>query len=194
MRSLLGLALCFMLAGAAQAQEIRGVYLGVGLGLLNYDETVENTNLRISDSGGIYRFVGGYQLNSNYAIELGWATTDNIGEQFYGGDAQGNLLTLNIGVEHDIATLRVLALAPFGGISMFGGLGYYDSSTKTTFRLNTPSGSESESFSASDSGITVMGGIQFDWSRIALRGEYEWFDTDGNTDASSINLTVLFRF
>jgi hypothetical protein len=184
--------MCLVLAGTAEAQEIRGIYVGLGAGIFNYEQD-EDTGPRISDGAGIYRIVGGYQLNSNYAIEAGWVRSDDVKEQFFATNQAGNLITLNLAVESEIKTLRVLAFAPFSGLGMFGSVGYYDADFTTTFTIVDPLNPQRGSLERSDSGVTVAGGIQYEWSRIALRGEYEWFDTD-DLDATAINLIAVFRF
>src|SRR5690606_21235557 len=184
--------LCLVFAGSAGAQDISGPYLGLGAGLLNYDEDGD-TGIRISDGGSIYRIVGGYQLNSNYAIEAGWARSTDVKEQLFLVDQIGNLVSLDLGLEAEITTLRVLALAPFSGMSMFGSVGYFDADFTSTYSLNDPSNPQRGAFKSSDSGVTVAGGIQYEWTRIALRGEYEWFDTD-DVDSTAINVVVVLRF
>lgn len=194
MLRLLGFVACLVLAGAAHAQEIRGAYIGVGYGYFSYDAIHDVTQFPISDSTGGYRLFAGYQLNSNYAIELGWTKADGFSEDLFYRDGSGQIRMTDISVEYEVATVRGLAIAPFGGFSMFGGLGYYDSTATTTYPVLGPAGLERRSSKVGDSGFTVIGGIQYDWSRIAFRGEYEWLDTSGSTDVSSINLNVLFRF
>ncbi len=186
---MLGFVACLALVGAAQAQEIRGAYLGAAYGLVSFDERIELPEVAIipvSDTAGAYRLLGGFQLNSNYAIELGWTKTSGLSEDLGA--------FLNVDAEFEAATLRGIALAPFGSLSMFGGLGYYDATIRTDIVFNLIDGPLRFSTKDSDSGLTAVGGIQFDLSRISIRGEYEWFDTDGNTDASSLNIGVLFRF
>lgn len=186
--------MCFVLAGTVEAQEISGIYLGLGAGLFNYEEESEIFGgLRISDGAGIYRIVGGYQLNSNYAIEAGWVQGNDVKEQFFAGNTAGDLVTLNLAIESEIKTLRVLAFAPFSGLGMFGSVGYFDADFTTNASIVDPLNPQSGSFERSDSGVTVAGGIQYEWSRIALRGEYEWFDTD-DIDATAFNLIAVFRF
>jgi len=179
-------------AVAAHGQEISGPYVGVGAGLLNYEDDGEESGARVSDSAGIYRIVGGYQLNSNYAIEASWGRSTDLKEQFF-GVVNDEIVTLDFGVEAEVRTLRVLALAPFSGISMFGSLGYYDADFTTTWSLAIPQNPQRGSFKTSDSGVMVAGGIQYDWPRIALRAEYEWLDTD-DVDAAALNVIAVFRF
>jgi len=184
-------SLMFLLAVVAHGQEIRGLYLGVGAGLLNYEDDGDESGVRISDAAGIYRIVGGYQLNSNYAIEASWGRSTDIREQFFAslGD---QIVGVNIGVESKVRTLRILALAPFSTLSMFGSLGYYDADFTTSCSIEVGQSIDCGSFKSSDSGVTVAGGIQYEWPRIALRGEYEWLDSD--VDAAAINVIAVFRF
>lgn len=193
-RYLTSLVVCLGLAGTVQAQEISGGYVGLAAGYFSYEDRFEQVSLTLSDNTTAYRFVGGYQLNSVYTIEASWQKTDPIDSSFAARDQAGNLITLDIGTEHDIAAVRFLALAPFRGLSMFGGIGYFDMTAETTMELGTPDGRFVDVTEADHNGVTAVGGMQYDWDRIALRGEYEWFDTDGEAEATSINVVMLFRF
>src|SRR5690606_7458759 len=102
------------------------------------------------------------------------------------------IVALTVGVETELKTLRVLAVAPFSGLSMFGSIGYYDAEFTTTFPLEAPSAERFE-LERSDSGVMVAGGIQYEWPRTGLRGEYEWLNTD-DIDAAAINVVAVFRF
>src|SRR5690606_9954616 len=118
---------------------------------------------------------------------------NDIKEQLFGVNPVGDLVSLDLAVETEVKTLRVLALAPFSGLSMFGSVGFYDADFTTTFSLNDRVNPQRGAFEQSDSGVTVAGGIQYEWPRIALRGEYEWFDTD-DIDSAALNLIAVFRF
>ena len=83
MRRIVLSVLCLS-AAAAHAQEISGPYVGLGAGHFNYEEESEDFGARISDGAGIYRIVGGYQLNSNYAIEASVGRSSDVKEQLFG--------------------------------------------------------------------------------------------------------------
>jgi OOP family OmpA-OmpF porin len=194
MRRLVSFVLLFSLAIGAQAQEIRGGYVGLAFGSFDFTQDDDDTGLRFSDTTSSYRVLGGYQFNSNYAVEASWGATGDIKESFYGFDPFLGDLSLEIKTDYEIATLRALAIAPFSSTSIFGGAGYYDAKSNLAIRYQDDFETVTFSDTGSDSGATIVGGVQFELRRIAIRGEYEWFDTGGGVDAYNIGVSVLFRF
>ena len=87
--------------------------------------------------------------------------------------------------------MRALGIIPFSKVSLFGGAGYYDAEANVSVSVSGFGGGEGE---ASDSGVTLSGGIQLDLKRVSIRGEYEWFDSGDEIDASGIGIGVFFRF
>ncbi|HEX7081449.1 MAG TPA: outer membrane beta-barrel protein [Gammaproteobacteria bacterium] len=180
-------------ASAAQAQEQNGGYLGLSLGSARYRESDDEFGLSISDSATSYRILGGYQFADVYGIEVAWGATSDITESFLGVDSANNLAELEVAGEYEIATVRFLAFAPFEGLSMFGGAGYYDAKLDVTWTFDSVVDPLTLTSEQSESGATVVGGLQYDWDRIGVRGEYEWFDTD-DADLTNFNVSLLFRF
>lgn len=194
MRFILAVAMALIFATGVQAQEIRGGYVGASLGSFNFRDDGETVGLRISESAASYRVVGGYHFNSNYALEAGWGATGDLSETFRGFDQQGNPASLEVEGDYEIASVRFMVLAPFAGISMFGGAGYYDATRTMSVRFASAGGDMLDTSEHSDSGVTAVGGVVFELDRLAIRGEYEWFDTDGDIEATNISVGVLFRF
>lgn len=194
MRRIAGLVLLLGLSAGAQSQEIRGVYAGASLGLFSYNEDGDNLGAPVSDNTEAYRIFGGYQFNSVYAIEAGWGVSGEFGERFGGFDAMGERISLSLAGEYEISTLRFIALAPFSQLGMFGGVGYYDATLDASFRFQSPAQDSMGSFEDSDDGLTVVGGIIYEFDRIAVRGEYEWFDADNSVELQSLSVSALFRF
>lgn len=181
-------------AATADAQEIRGIYAGLSVGYFGYEEGGENLGVRISENTSAYRALVGYQFNSVYGIELAAGRTGTFTERFSGVSPTVGEVSLEISGEYEVSTLRFVAFAPFSSLGMFGGAGYYDATLDASARF-TSTGEVTTSFAEdTDDGLTVFGGVQFEFDRIAVRGEYEWFDTDDGVDAQSINVTGLFRF
>lgn len=194
MRYITGLLGLLCLGATAQAQEIRGVYAGLSLGYLSYEESGDNLGVPISEGASAYRIVGGYQFNSVYALEAGWGESGTFTERFGGFDQSGEDVSLELSGEYELATLRFIATAPFSSFGMFGGAGYYDATLKASSRFQSSAGINTASGEDTDDGLTVVGGVQYEFDRIALRGEYEWFDTDDGVETQSINVTAIFRF
>src|SRR5690606_1687193 len=171
------IAAAFALASlAAHSQELHssGPYLGFGLGYLDYEENVEGMSL--SDSTTAYRIFGGYRFNENFSLEGGWGATSDLKETVsFGG------LPVDITADYEIKTVRLLGTVPFDSVSLFGGIGYYDADLDVSASIAGLGGVSAE---GSDSGATLVGGVEFALKRVSLRAEYEWFDTDSNVDAS----------
>lgn len=193
MRCLVALGLFLALLAAADAQEVRGPYIGGSIGHFNYKQG-RDEGLPFSDGATSHRFLAGWQINESYAVELGRGSSGDIKESFLGLDSEANLATLDLEAEYELTTVRFLMTAPFSRFGMFGGIGYYDADVEGSWVLHSPVDGFTEAFKESEDGLLVVGGIQYEWDRIALRGEYEWLDTDGDVEASSIGVTLLFRF
>lgn len=189
MRHFLGFIVFFGLVAGAQAQEVRGGYLGAAVGSFNF----KDGDFSISDTASSYRLLGGWQFNSNYAVEAGWGESGDVSETFYGFSPNGEA-RVDFERSYEIWSIRALTMAPFSSISIFGGAGYYDATLTSSNRFQDPAEIIVETEESTDNGATVVGGFQFDMRRITLRGEYEWFDTDGSIDATSLNFVALFRF
>lgn len=186
--------LCLGFAGAASAQEIKGPYLGVSAGYFGYEDTVSTQNVSevlLSDNSAIYRLLLGYHLNENYAIEAAWGTAGDFKELLF-NNFTGALL--DVFAEVELTTLRFLAIAPFNGINVIGGVGYYDADVDFDTLLVMGDTRIEETVRGGADGLTILGGIQFDFDRLSLRGEYEWFDSSGAEDASNISVSLIFRF
>jgi opacity protein-like surface antigen len=195
MRYFSGVFLFLCLAGVADAQYLTGgPYVGLSVGSFSYQENGENLGFGISDSTSAYRVLGGYQFSGVYAIEASWGRSGTFNERFQAFDPNVGNVSLEIGGEYEIATLRFVALAPFSSVNMFGGIGYFDASLDVSLRFESPVEVQTLTGEDSDDGLTAVGGIQYDLRRLSIRGEYEWFDTDDGVDTQSLNVAVVFRF
>ncbi len=191
MRHALALILCLGLQ-TANAQSMSGGYVGFALGAMDYEEVDEDLGETLHDTSTAYRFLGGYRFSDNFAVEGGWARTSGLEESIVESIPFFGLLTLDVDAELEVLTVRALGIIPFSKVSLFGGAGYFDAEANVSVSVSGfGNAGEGE---ASDSGITLSGGIQFDLKRVSIRGEYEWFDTRDEIDASGVGIGVLFRF
>lgn len=195
MRRLIALTVLCGFAAIGDAQEIHGPYVGVSAGDFSFEQNDQTPiGIPFSDSSSAYRLFGGYQLNSAYAIEAGWSKTSDFTKSFTGFDPTLGAQSLDVMARYRIATLRVIAFAPFSSINMFGGVGYYDAKLDVDASYRDATQVITAADREDDGGATVVGGIQFNLRRLDVRGEYEWFHAKRNLKASSINVGVVFMF
>ena len=128
------------------------------------------------------------------AIEAGWGATGDIQESFTGFNPAFGNITLDLKGDYEITTVRVLGILPLEAFSLYGGVGSYSSDLTASARISDGFQIITVSADDSDSGATVIGGIQFELDRVTIRGEYEWFDTDSDVEAWIISIGLLLRF
>jgi hypothetical protein len=186
MKYLICIGLSLALAQAAVAQERRGGYVGVTLGTFSYEVEAEALDVVLDDSTTTFRFIGGYRVSDNLAIEGGWGKTGGLEESLTLFPSFG----LNVGAEYELLTARALGIIPFEKVSLLGGVGFYDANIDITASVpGLGSGSEK----TSDSGATLLAGFEFNLERVDVRMELEWFNVDDG-EARDFGVGVLFRF
>jgi len=183
-------AAALLSVGIAQAQEESGPYLGFSVGSSDY----QDDDLSFGDSATAYRIFGGYQLNETLGIEVGFGTTEDLEESFGFVDPFAGNVSLTIRGEYEVSTLRVIGVAPLDAINLFGGAGYYEADVSLTARLTDDFGTFTQTLEDSNSGLSLIGGIEYAFNRLKLRGEYEWFDTDGEVEAWTIAIGLRVQF
>jgi len=183
----LGLSLAFV--HVAVAQDRGGPYMGFSAGSFSYEEEDEDATL-LEDTALMYRLQGGYRFNDYFALEGGFAKTESLAESFTEFLPIFGNVTFDIGAEWEILTVRALAFAPLGKVSLVGGLGYYDADVEVSASAFGLSGSDT----AGVDGATLIGGFEFNLERIDIRTELEWFDVDDSSEAWDASIGFLFHF
>ena len=188
MRCFLSLALLVAGANTAGAQEILPAYMGFSFGAVDYEEVHPSTGLVLSDVGSTYRLIGGYRFSENFAFEAAWGETSGIKDTF---DVPG-LGSASFKVdEYDVVTVRALGMLPLEKVSVLGGVGLYNSERRLSADFDGLD--QFVDTKRTDSGATLVGGVQVDLKSVTIRGEYEWFDADRDVEAWDITFSVLFR-
>lgn len=190
----------FLASGAVLAQDVSGAYMGATVGNLTYTERADGliSSSDFDDSASAYRLYGGYRLGSRFALELGYATSDGISDTI---DMDlGGLVVVPVDVSNDVTMTTARALVhfpfnaerlPFVSLSVFAGLGVYDADTESTGSIGGLPFAVTES---TEDGSTALLGLQVDFPKLSIRGEYEWFDTDSTVDLWSAGVGLIFRF
>ena len=192
-------ALMAFAGGAVLAQDVSGAYMGATVGNLTYTQQADGlvSSSEFDDSASAYRLYGGYRLGSRFALELGYATSDGISDTI-DVDLAGNLESVDVTNDVTMTTARALVhfpisaeRLPFVSLSLFAGLGIYDAETQSTGSF---AGAPFATTESTDDGSTALLGVQVDFPKVSLRGEYEWFDTESNVDIWSAGVGLIFRF
>lgn len=192
---------CALLAAAsasALGQDVSGAYLGATVGNLTYTEQSDGlvNQSNFDGSSSTYRLYGGYRLGKRLALEVGYSRSDGIADTV-DMDVNG-VIPVDVTSDFSLTTARALVHFPIGAerlpfvsLSFFGGLGVYSASSDWSGSVD---GTELLAFSGTDDGSTALLGLQVDFPKVSLRGEYEWFDTESNVDLWTAGVGVIFRF
>lgn len=191
-----GSALLFLAVSAASAQE--GIYVGIGLGNFEFDETFVDPILerRLSDSMKSSKLFGGFEFNDNLAMEVTYAETSD-------STISGNLSPPNEDVRYTLTadysytSLKALGRVPFDWGMLLGGLGYFRSDYGYREQLVSGSDSLAGGGTISDEGLSLMLGIEWRFGRFGthygFRLEYETFELEA-TDVSVAGLSFSYGF
>jgi hypothetical protein len=194
------IAIAFMatLANPAFGQDVSGGYFGATLGNLTYTERADGlvTQSDFDDSASTFRLNGGYRLGKRLALELGYAETDGISDTV---DMDlGSLVPVDVSSDFSVTTARAIAhfpiaaeRLPFVSLSIFVGAGLYDADLKSE---GSVAGLASVATESSENGSTAVLGVQVDFPKVSVRGEYEWFDTESSVDLWTAGVGLIFRF
>ncbi len=186
-------------SGTVLAQDVSGAYMGATVGNLTYTEQADGliSSSDFDDSASAYRLYGGYRLGKRLALELGYATSDGVSDTI-DMDLLGSFVPVEVSNDFTLTTARALLhfpisaeRLPFVSLSVFAGLGVYDADIEST---GTIAGLPFAVTETTDDGSTALLGLQVDFPKVSIRGEYEWFDTQSSVDIWSAGVGLIFRF
>lgn len=187
MKQLIGMIAALLLAIPASAQNLGGVYLGGGLGQSDAKDGcdgISGPGVSCDSEDTAWRLFGGYQLNTNLALELGYTDLGEVSATGPGGSASAEATAL------EVSALGMFPIAE--GFSLYGKAGVY----RGEVDASGPGGSASED----NTDFTLGAGVQFDMTRnIALRGEWQRYmdmggEETGESDVDVLSVNVLYRF
>jgi OOP family OmpA-OmpF porin len=190
--SLMGAAIAFSTPSAfAQARGEAGWYLGGSLGQSKVDIEDCGGAVTCDEEGTAWRILGGYQINRNFAVELGF-------HQF--GDASASGPGGSINFEANAFELVGLGAFPLGNqFSVYGKAGLYRGETKVTGStvLTGPI-----DIKETNTDLTYGIGAQYDINRqLGVRAEWQRYTNMGDNatigesdvDVMSVGLVVRFQ-
>lgn len=180
----------FALAGPAalaQAPAAPGWYAGGSLGQSEAKDTDCSPPLTsCDDKDTAWKIFGGYQINRNFAVELGYT---NLGEFSASGPG------VNASIESKAWEVMGVGSFPVADrFSLYGKLGFYRAESEAT--SNIPGVSADES----NTGLAFGIGAQYDFTRsVAVRAEWQRYSdvgggNIGETDLDVLSIGALVRF
>lgn len=182
---MLGLMLVLS-AAAAPAAAQDGFYLGASLGQAEFRKTCELYTAGTCDADDTaYRLFGGYRMNPNASIEVGYGAV---------GEVLVNAVNIAAGVPVSFeATLKALdvSLIPAYHFSdrfgIFGRIGIYRSQLEVR-----GTGATAGATSEHNTGLTWGAGLRFGFGRsIAARAEYQRFSSVGGSSTGEADIDFM---
>lgn len=174
-RWIIALAMLTTAAGAAYADEERGLYLGAGVGQFN----VEIDALDFDSDDTALRLFGGWRFNPNFALELAYMDL---------GAPEEDVAGVNVQAEVTGFAPYLVTTAPLGVLEFYAKLGYlfYDVELSAA-------GFGSADESGEDFVYAIgIGAVLLD--HLNIRFEYETIDTSETDDATAYWLSGAWRF
>ena len=190
-----------LMAGPILAAD-QGGYIGVSIGQskVDLDKSEIDASLAalglggstsVDDKGDSFKIFGGYQLNRNLALELGYV---NFGK-FTSNTTitSGGSGTLNGEWKAWAVDFSVLGILPLGESgSLFGRLGASAWNLDVDLTASGPGGVATGSDSASGvSGVLGLGGAYKFTPNFAVRAEYERHFSVGNDDTGKSDIDLI---
>ncbi len=162
-------AMSLTIAGAAQAQDTFGGYIGGSVGQTD----ASDNNL---DSATGYRIFGGYMFSPNYGVEVGYIDA---------GDFDGKGAFAAASVEATGAYVAAVGSMPLNDrFSLFGKAGFFHYEFDVNMNGNTVQ---------SDDGTELLLGVGIDYSltpSVSVGAEYNTVSDVDETDVDAIWLNV----
>jgi hypothetical protein len=195
MRRLTALLLA-LASGQAFAQEVRGPYVGLGYDQINYSNTVHR--LDFDETLTSPKLVAGFRFRETYSFEGSYSQSDMV------SDLSGNVVpgfTSRIGpisgpttarLEGNVDILQARVISYQGHVLLGAGFFAVDSDLTVTGTSNY--GPFAGTTQERESGLSIFLGLQWDVGSWGIRGEYSYFDMDGEVDISTFGAGFLYLF
>ena len=176
--------------GSAHAQvgQERGWYAGASIGQSSMDIEGCGGAISCDDKDTAWRILGGYQINRNFAVELGYHQLGDASASFPGGQVDFEATAI------ELVGLGILPLA--NNFALYAKAGFYRGETEA-------SGSNAlgpVDVSETNTDLTFGLGAQYNFNpRFGVRGEWQRYtnmggEATGESDVDVLSIGVLVRF
>ena len=177
-------------AGMAQGKGDMGWYIGATFGQSSVDLEDCGGGVECDDKDTAWRILGGYQINRNFAVEVGYHDFGTSTQSIPG------LATLDF--KANSFELLAVGMLPINNqFSLYGKAGVYRGEVKATLNILGVSDSTKET----NTDLTFGFGAQFNVTRqLGIRAEWQRYtsmgdsDTIGESDVDVMSLGLVYRF
>lgn len=181
MRRLSALLLA-LASGQTFAQEARGPYIGLGYDQIDYSYTIHR--LDFDETLSTPKLVAGFRFRESLSFE-GSYSQSNMDSDLSGNVVPG--FTSPIGpiggptvahLEGNVDILQARVISHQGHVLL--GAGFFAVDSDQTLTGTSNYGPFTGTNQERESGLSIFLGLQWDVGNWGIRGEYSYFDTDGN--------------
>ena len=180
------------MCGSAYAQvgQDRGWYVGASLGQSSTDIEGCGGAISCDDKDTAWRILGGYQINRNFAVELGYHQLGDASASFPGGQVNFEANAI------ELVGIGMLPLA--NNFGLYAKAGFYRGETEATgSNIGGPINEK-----ATNTDLTFGLGAQYNFNpRLGVRAEWQRYmnmgDEDtpiGESDVDVLSIGVVVRF
>jgi OmpA-OmpF porin, OOP family len=168
----------------AQAGHDSGWYLGGSIGQSSMDIDGCGGVVNCDDKDTAWRILGGYQINRNFAVELGFHQL---------GDASASIPGARIDFEANAIELVGLGALPLGNnFALYGKAGLFRGETKATGFIDAKETNTDLTFGfGAQYNFNPRFGIRAEWQRYTNLGDEA---TIGESDVDVLSLGLVVRF
>ena len=187
-----------VMTSSVSAQTDR-THFGISYSRVAYEATSIIQDHSVDKGEGERRVFGGHRLTDNLYIEGSWINITGFDGSFVTDvSGYGDEITLNFDADYHMVTARVLGILPKEKVNLFGGIGVYYSSfdARSSYPIFKIYSNQVEAAKTSESGATLIVGVEYKLpriSRVHLRLDYEWFDSESGIDVSAVSLGFVIR-
>lgn len=192
----LSILLLALASGHALAQEVRGPYVGLGFDQINYSNTIHR--LDFDEKLTSPKLVAGFRFRDDLSFEGSYGQSDLV------SDLSGNVVpgfTSPIGpiggpttarLEGNVDILQARVVSHQGHALL--GIGFFAVDSDLTLTGTSNYGPFTGSTQERESGFSIFLGLHWDVGAWGIRGEYSYFDMDGEVDVSTFGTGFHYRF
>ncbi len=177
-------------------EELRGPYVGFGIDQIDYASTIYR--IEMDERAMSQKLIAGFRFKDTLAFEAHYAESDEFVANESGFVIPWTSPIGPIGFDTTARfvgtfdSFEVRALTHQGVWVL--GVGYFSADAEFDLSGTSGFGPFAGRSEASDSGFSVIIGLQWDIGDWGIRAEYSYYDLEANADGASVGVGMQYRF